>query len=46
MVREGNVISPEKEMFQFHQAKYQVYLQMYQDQQRYVDMMRYAVSFN
>ncbi|MDE9483543.1 FGGY-family carbohydrate kinase [Xenorhabdus bovienii] len=46
MVREGKVISPEKEMFPFHQAKYQVYLQMYQDQQRYVDMMRSAGSFN
>ena len=39
MVREGGVITPDSDTFAFHQAKYQVYLQMYQDQQRYNDMM-------
>ncbi|AOM39587.1 FGGY-family carbohydrate kinase [Xenorhabdus hominickii] len=39
MVKEGHVISPDKKTFPFHQAKYQVYLQMYQDQQRYIDIM-------
>ncbi|OAT51093.1 D-ribulokinase [Proteus hauseri ATCC 700826] len=39
MVREGGVISPDSDTYAFHQAKYQVYLQMYQDQQRYNEMM-------
>ncbi|RFY43836.1 sugar kinase, partial [Salmonella enterica subsp. enterica serovar Enteritidis] len=30
MVREGGVITPDSDTFAFHQAKYQVYLQMYQ----------------
>ena len=38
MVREG-ALSPDSDTFAFHQAKYQVYLQMYQDQQRYNEMM-------
>ncbi|MBI6550591.1 FGGY-family carbohydrate kinase [Xenorhabdus lircayensis] len=45
MVRAGDVIYPDKETYPFHQAKYQVYLQMYQDQQRYIDIMRSANSF-
>ncbi len=40
MVRDGNVIRPEKETFLFHQAKYQVYLQMYRDQQQYNKIMQ------
>ncbi|NRN27317.1 FGGY-family carbohydrate kinase [Photorhabdus heterorhabditis] len=40
MVHNGNIIKPAKETFLFHQAKYQVYLQMYQDQQRYNEIMQ------
>ncbi|TNH45387.1 FGGY-family carbohydrate kinase [Photorhabdus luminescens] len=40
MVRDGSIIKPEKETFLFHQAKYQVYLQMYRDQQRYNEIMQ------
>lgn len=39
MVREGGVIKPDVSTYPFHQAKYQVYLQMYQDQQNYNDVM-------
>lgn len=39
MVRDGDVIHPDSRSYSFHQAKYQVYLQMYQDQQNYNDAM-------
>ncbi|OTA17622.1 glycerol kinase [Xenorhabdus vietnamensis] len=45
MVRAGNIIYPDKETFPFHQVKYKVYLQMYQDQQRYIDIMRSTMLF-
>ncbi|MBK5074767.1 FGGY-family carbohydrate kinase [Budviciaceae bacterium CWB-B4] len=42
MVRYGNSIKSDDSTASFHQAKYQVYLQMYQDQQRYHQMMSNA----
>ncbi|WP_300001505.1 FGGY-family carbohydrate kinase [uncultured Cedecea sp.] len=39
MVRDGDIIRPDTSSYPFHQAKYQVYLQMYQDQQNYNDAM-------
>ncbi len=39
MVRYGDVIVPQGDTKAFHDAKYQVYLQMYQDQQRYNEIM-------
>ena len=39
MVREGGVVNPDSRTFDFHQSKYQVYLQMYQDQQDYNEIM-------
>lgn len=42
IVSYGQIISPDKHTQAFHNAKYQVYLQMYQDQQRYREIMNSA----
>ncbi|GKX57132.1 ribulokinase [Leminorella grimontii] len=46
MVREGRRIEPDASTYAFHDAKYCVYLQMYQDQQRYADVMYRACSLS
>ncbi len=46
MVRRDRIIEPNPANRAFHDAKYQVYLQMYQDQQRYLALMASSHSSN